>query len=145
MMLLRKKLSRGKAMAKKIRLCLLMFILCGMSSSALANDGNNLLENCKAAVYFINEGQFEKDGDQIKAGLCMGIVEGVGSTMVLFASGEDALDHKYRVCFPEHGINTPQAVSVVVNYLVNHPKDLHHMDVMLVMAAFLDAYPCVYT
>ncbi len=140
----KKAVVKVNAMAKKIRLCILRFILCGMSSSALANDGNKLLENCKAAVYLINERQFEKDGDQIKAGLCMGIVEGVGSTMVLLASGEDALDHKYRVCFPERGINTPQAVSVVVNYLVAHPKDLHHIDVMLVMAAFLDAYPCVY-
>ena len=131
-------------MAKKIRLCLLMFILCGMSSSALANDGNNLLENCKAAVYFINEGQFEKDGDQIKAGLCMGIVEGVGSTMVLLASGEDALDHQYRVCFPEYGITNRQAVRVVVNFLVNHPKDLHKNEVALLMAAFWDAYPCKY-
>jgi hypothetical protein len=47
-MLLRKKLSKGKAMAKKIILCLVLSILCGMSSSALADDGYKLLENCKA-------------------------------------------------------------------------------------------------
>ena len=78
----------------------------------------------------------------MRAGFCIGIVEGVGSTTALLVSGDDSIDHTYRVCFPEDGITTPQAVRVVVNYLVNHPKELHHMDVMLVMAAFLDAYPC---
>jgi len=126
---------------KKKSLCLVVVILCGMTSGVAA-DGNDLLKSCKAAEYFLNEGKFRKDGDQIAVGFCMGIVEGVGSTMALLVSGEDALDHTYSVCFPEYGINTPQAVRVVVNYLVNHPKDLHHMDVMLVMAAFLDAYPC---
>ena len=128
---------------KKILLCFLVVILCGMSSSALA-DGNELLKQCKAAEHYMNEGQFKKDEDQIKVVFCMGIVEGVGSTMALLSSREDALDHKYRVCFPEYGITNRQAVRVVVNYLVNHPKDLHKNEVALLMAAFWDAYPCKY-
>jgi hypothetical protein len=114
-----------------------------MSSSALA-DGNKLLKQCKAAERYMNEGQFKKDEDQIKVVFCMGIVEGVGSTMALLSSREDALDHKYRVCFPESGITNRQAVRVVVNFLVNHPKDLHKNEVALLMAAFWDAYPCKY-
>ena len=127
---------------KKILLCLVVVIPCGMSSIALA-DGNKLLEYCKAAEYYLNEGQFNKDGDQIKVGFCMGIVEGVGSTMDIL-SKDEALNNMYRVCFPEYGISNRQAVRVVVNYLSNHPKDMHHSDVMLVMVAFLDAYPCEY-
>jgi hypothetical protein len=128
---------------KKILLCFLVVILCGMSSSALA-DGNELLKQCKAAEHYMNEGQFKKDEDQIKVVFCMGIVEGVGSTMALLSSREDALDHKYRVCFPEYGITNRQAVRVVVDFLVNHPKDLHKNEVALLMAAFWDAYPCKY-
>ena len=128
---------------KKILLCFLVVILCGMSSSALA-DGNELLKQCKAAEHYMNEGQFKKDEDQIKVVFCMGIVEGVGSTMALLSSREDALDRKYRVCFPEYGITNRQAVRVVVNFLVTHPKDLHKNDVALLMAAFWDAYPCKY-
>ena len=128
---------------KKILLCFLVVIFCGMSSSALA-DGNELLKQCKAAEHYMNEGQFKKDEDQIKVVFCMGIVEGVGSTMALLSSREDALDHKYRVCFPEYGITNRQAVRVVVNFLVNHPKDLHKNEVALLMAAFWDAYPCKY-
>jgi hypothetical protein len=128
---------------KRILLCFLVLIFCGMSSSALA-DGNELLKQCKAAEHYMNGGQFKKDGDQIKVVFCMGIVEGVGSTMALLSNREDALDHKFRVCFPEYGITNRQAVRVVVNYLVNHPKDLHKNEVALLMAAFWDAYPCKY-
>ena len=81
---------------------------------------------------------------KLKLFFCMGIVEGVGSTMALLSSREDALDHKYRVCFPEYGITNRQAVRVVVDFLVNHPKDLHKNEVALLMAAFWDAYTCKY-
>jgi len=127
---------------KIIVLSLVAVILCGMSSSASA-DGKKLLEYCRAADYYLNEGEFNKEGDHIKAGFCMGIVEGVGSTMDIL-SKDEALSNVYRVCFPEDGITGHQAVRVVVKYLLNHPQDMHHSEVMLVMVAFLDAYPCEY-
>ena len=126
---------------KKILLCLLLVTLCLMSSSALA-DGNKLLKKCKAEEYILNEGQYNEIEDVLTSDFCLGIVQGVKNTMQALCSAEAGIGHKYRVCFPEGGITNGQAVRIVVKYLEEHPEDLHEHEVVLLMRAYYDAYPC---
>ena len=47
-----------------------------------------------------------------------------------------------KACFPEKGIDNGQATRVVVKYLKNNPALLHEDEVLLIILAFLEAYPC---
>ena len=49
---------------------------------------------------------------------------------------------KPLLCFPAEGIEVEQAQLVVVKWLREHPKDLHHSTRILVISALTQAFPC---
>lgn len=95
-------------------------------------SGNDLLREC---------GEFEKytngvqEPDLFLLGSCLGMVEGVRTTMYF-------LDSNDVVCFPEGGITNGQAASIVLAFLRDNPAHLHLNKVVLTMFAFRNAYAC---
>lgn len=101
----------------------------------LSADGNALLSSCRAALHASDNPREDLPTDLSDLYYCIGIVTGVGQTLVLVKS-------EYKTCFPEHGIANGQAARIVVKYLENHPQHLHLPAGALTFVAFEAAYPC---
>jgi hypothetical protein len=107
------------------------------SGTAMAGDGNQLLEFCKATLRTI-DGE-DKSNPTFGTGYCMGVV---GTTMdVLYGIGKE-LPVNYRACPPAGGISYGQGIRIVTKYLEDNPKSLHYESSVLTMAALRNAYPC---
>jgi len=102
---------------------------------AMAGDGNELLRACKEVV---RDSDGERDTSGISIGYCLGLVNGVMSTMVTM---NEYLLSKEKTCFPE-GLINDQGARIVAKYLQEHPASLHRDGAFLAMAAFQNAYPC---
>ncbi|EJN22046.1 hypothetical protein PMI36_03329 [Pseudomonas sp. GM79] len=104
-------------------------------SQAMAGDGNQLLRACKEAVR-------DADGERVNSGVdigyCLGLVNGVMSTMVTM---NEYLLPKEKTCFPA-GLMNQQGARIVAKYLQEHPASLHRDGAFLAMAAFQNAYSC---
>lgn len=120
---------------KLLRCCSMLSALVFVPLPALA-DGNKLLENCKAAVTFMESKQLK---DEFKIGVCFGMIQGVRNTMINL---NNAVRMEYQLCWPENGISNGQAARIVVKYLEENPADLHKDEVLLAMGAFVNAYRC---
>jgi hypothetical protein len=113
--------------------------LAGMlvSGAALA-DGNKLLEVCQQAVRAMDKVPTPSI-DLLGVGRCIGMVEGVRNTMVIFKS---ALPDNLKVCFPKQGINNGQATRILEKFLHDNPAMLDQDETFLTIMAFKQAYPC---
>jgi hypothetical protein len=113
--------------------------LAGMlvSGAALA-DGNKLLEVCQQAVRAMDKVPTPSI-DLLGVGRCIGMVEGVRNTMVIFKS---ALPDNLKVCFPKQGINNGQATRILEKFLHDNPAMLDQDETFLTIVAFKQAYPC---
>jgi|SRR5208282_4142756 hypothetical protein len=80
-------------------------------------DGNELAMSCRAEVQGFD------------AGYCLGVVEGVMSTM--------------RACKQDRSVITlGEAADAVEKYLSSHPDKLNEREVVLARKALSKAYPC---
>lgn len=104
------------------------------SNKAMA-DGSELLTQCQHAI---KAAEMEKVYDPFQAGMCMGMVQGVQST-VYFLS--DDLTNESKFCIPEKA-KIGQLVRVVVKYLKENPKFLNEGETGLIWLALRGAYPC---
>jgi hypothetical protein len=107
------------------------------SGSAMAVDGNQLLGWCKGALR-TTDGT-DKGTPTFGTGYCMATVSSVMD--IVYGIG-DELPPKYRACPPSGGISYAQGIRIVVKYLEDNPKTLHHEGTVLTMAALRAAYPC---
>lgn len=88
-------------------------------------DGNELLRWCS-----------DDEGREMEA-WCSGYIWGVTQTLQSWRVTEVG-----RSCdFPEE-MASGQAVRIVVTYLEKHPEELHEHELLLVMRAMSDAFPC---
>ncbi len=114
-------------------------VVCGFAGEALAYDGNGLLEDCQIAMKVLGGNPIM--GDQFKAGaasgMCLGLVQGVVGMGYLW---QDTGAHYY--CLPEEEFSTKQAVRVILKYLEDNPAELHRRALVLLVRAFMDAFPC---
>jgi hypothetical protein len=101
--------------------------------------GNNMLRHCSMVEQAMS-GQLggvpagiSEAHDQ---GTCFGIVLGV-----MFLANAATRNTADSACISAM-ITNAQAVRVVVRYLRNHPERLHEPLADLVLAAFVDAWPC---
>lgn len=118
---------------------LLTILLVGslLQLPSLANaDGNELLVQCQDVERLLDSNTLEKP---FAVGVCLGLLRGVWSTMVILNTG---LDQGFRTCQPKTGIKGGQAARIVVRYLREHPEQLHEDAVFLSILAFQAAYPC---
>lgn len=113
--------------------------LAGMlaSGGAMA-DGNKLLEQCQQAVRAMDNIPTPSI-DLLGVGRCLGMVEGVRNTMVIFKS---VLPDNMKVCFPKQGIDNGQATRILEKFLHDNPAMLDQNDTFLTIVAFKQAYPC---
>ncbi len=100
------------------------------------NNGNELLSNCKAVVNAIDRTSQKID----LAGTyeCDGLIRGMIDLNWYYSSrlGDDAF-----YCMPS-GFTVGQGAIIIVKYLNKHPELLNQPDTLLIIKAFMDAYPC---
>jgi hypothetical protein len=115
--------------------------LAGMiaSGSALASDGNKLLDRCQQAIRGLDEVSHPSDS-AVAGGHCLGLVEGVMDLMEYYRNNDVPDD--YKACFPKSGLSTAQAARIVEKYLKDSPAILHENGTLLVVQALHKAFPC---
>ena len=107
---------------------------CDAAAQITLFTGDTLLGRCEELLG--TQGQV---ADRADGRYCLGLVKGVSWTLEsLRARGERS---DLTVCIPPMA-PTLQHVRVVVEYLNEHPSDLHLSDVALVERALRQAYPC---
>jgi len=102
-------------------------------------DGNELLQNCQEAEYFIDNGQYRDQSSWAEGNYCVGVVTGVLFTYQYLNSGIS--DPLVKLCAPEKMI-VKQAIRIVLKYLRAKPEMLHNDPPVLIMLALLEAFPC---
>jgi hypothetical protein len=108
-----------------MRILICALVALGWAGAALADDGNKLLEICKAS-----------EGSQSRV-KCLGYVTGVHDAIAVFKSTGAV---KISPCVPA-GATPSQMADVVVKYLTENPKDRDYSAAGVVMAALINAWP----
>jgi hypothetical protein len=108
-----------------------------LNSSASYADGNTLLQRCSVVEKFTDG---KTTDDELGAGVCLGLVKGINLTLTFIReiSGNEAA---INTCIPE-SVNNGQAVRVVLAYLRANPATLHLDEVVLIILALQEAFPC---
>ena len=136
---------------------LILAVAVGSASVALAqgptpnvNDGTALQRECETALRAADrrtDGSAdataeEADQDEMERGYhmgqCLGLVSGVWHTHMLMV---DEFAGDIAFC-PSRTISTGQMARLVSRYLQVHPAELGEWDTVLILRAFMDAYPC---
>ncbi len=99
-------------------------IACAQNAAKGYTDGNDLRDECGAAI----AGQFG-----YQAGHCLGLIEGYLQV--------SPIPNLPTHCVPA-GVTYEQTAKVVVKYLDQHPEKLHLAAVLLISQATHDAFPC---
>lgn len=125
------------------KLSLLVAFAFFLTRSPAWADGNSLLQSCQMAERSL-DGE-KTNTDDFQQGFCMGLIHGVGSTMiaydrVLIVPGVLSLEGP-KTCWPE-GLSNAQATRIVVKYLKDNPSQLYFDDFVLVMMALRNAFEC---
>jgi len=125
-------------MLRLIILICAIFLASSANAQIAFNTGNDLLRYCQSADAAL-AGRDVTSGDTQQAlgeGFCMGIIGGVR-----FVVTSSIMDPKYRLCIPTN-VSNGQALSVVVNYMRNHPDQLNHTFSFVVLSALVDTWEC---
>src|SRR6516164_9583870 len=124
----------------RIAIVVLYVMFLGSSANAQVafDTGNDLLRYCQSAdAALAGRGATSADTQEaLGEGFCMGIIGGVR-----FVVTSSIMDPKYRLCIPKN-VSNGQAVSVVVNYMRDHPDQLDHTFSFVVLSALVDAWEC---
>lgn len=117
------------------------------------NDGQALQRECATALRMAEteppvDGETPTDGDESSAvdpveqgydiGQCLGLVSAVWHTHMMMV---DEFDGRAAFC-PSVTISSGEMARIVDLYLQAHPAELTDWDTVLVLRAFIDAYPC---
>jgi hypothetical protein len=109
-----------------------IFLLIGASAKAeeLRNDGHALLQDCTEAL------KEDQNKDSLKVMWCYGYLKGIGDMRALNTMVSVPPD-----CTPQK-VTIGQMTRIVVEYLQDHPKELHYLSASLVVKAITEAFPC---
>ena len=121
-----------------IRLALLAALFVGVTSTAHATTGLEMLKLCNQAVKMMDgpKGKFDPIM-MAEANYCIGAVE---ATMAMLALHKDLMTPERAVCVPR--ISLSQASRLAVKFMENRPDILHMSSGALLYLAFRDSYPC---
>lgn len=128
----------------------LMFFPIGMATSTVApplqiekqvelQSGTDFLRQC-APVVRISDG--DKDvsvEDSLKGLVCSGYMQGFVDAYRLTDKLQGG---KTLICLPEQGIETEQAVRIIVKWLRDHPDQLHQTARVSAFVALAQAFSC---
>ena len=102
-------------------------------------DGNKLLDNCQDAItYWESKNSLSVNFSSVN--FCIGYISGANDLHKTFVSSVGCFDPPLY-CKPS-SYTVEQLVRTVVNFLKNHPEDLHFQGSVLTMAALKEALPC---
>ena len=111
------------------------------------NDGQALQRECQTALDVADNGlsangasgaQTDDLGRGSDMGQCLGLVSGVWHTHMVMV---DELGSPEAFCATE-SIPSGQMARLVDSYLDEHPADLQLWDTVVILRAFVDAFPC---
>ena len=111
------------------------------------NDGQALQQECRSVINAADNGPGIDSGsgagpDDLERGSdmgqCLGLVSGVWHTHMIMVH---ELGSPEAFC-PTESITAGQMARIVDAYLAEHPADLQLLDTVLILRAFVDAYPC---
>jgi hypothetical protein len=104
---------------------LALIILMALSLPVAAeynHDGNSLLRLCT---------------DDGTSSICVGYAAGVRDTHISLLNKDD-----YLFCMEFGTVPNGQLTKIIVKYLNDHPEKLHLPDRILVLEAYIEAFPC---
>ena len=106
------------------------------------NDGHALARECGAAINQADGGPVDPDSDEMERGSdmgqCLGLVTGVWHTHMIMV---DDFGGREAFCATEV-VSAGTMARIVDAYLQEHPEELPLWDTVLIMRAFVDAFPC---
>ncbi|MDO6825611.1 Rap1a/Tai family immunity protein [Marinobacter sp. 1_MG-2023] len=106
-----------------------------VKANSIQNNGNSLLKECGAFLHLLDKGAGNKD--PYGAGICVGYVQGATD----FNFVQAATKGEGNFCIPQE-VAFGQKVRVLVKYLRDNPATLHEPQVLLVIKAFRESFPC---
>ena len=133
--------------ARAIAAGVALLSLAGVSAAAQrpipdVNDGNALARECGAAISQADGGPVDPDRDEMERGSdmgqCLGLVTGVWHTHMIMV---DDFGGREAFCATET-ISAGRMARIVDAYLREHPAELTMWDTVLILRAFVDAFPC---
>lgn len=133
--------------ARTIAAGVALLSLAGVSAAAQrpipdVNDGNALARECGAAISQADGGPVDPDRDEMERGSdmgqCLGLVTGVWHTHMIMV---DDFGGREAFCATET-ISAGRMARIVDAYLREHPAELTMWDTVLILRAFVDAFPC---
>jgi hypothetical protein len=123
----------------------LLLVLLSLSLVGNADEdvisGSKLLRNCNSYLMLVDGSSNSKI--ILGAGICLGTVRGIidaGTVFDTFADQEGKPSANV-FCVPE-SVSTDQGIKTVINYLEEHPEDLHQRGTALTVLALKQAFPC---
>lgn len=106
------------------------------------NDGNALARECGAAISQADGGPVDPDRDEMERGSdmgqCLGLVTGVWHTHMIMV---DDFGGREAFCATET-ISAGRMARIVDAYLEENPAELTMWDTVLILRAFVNAFPC---
>ena len=106
------------------------------------NDGNALARECGAAINQADGGPVDPEREEMERGSdmgqCLGLVTGVWHTHMIMV---DDFGGREAFCATEQ-VSAGRMARIVDAYLQTHPAELDSWDTVLIMRAFVDAFPC---
>lgn len=127
-----------------ITICCMLFVQSSVQAYAAdeKKDGNRFLSLCAPFVDGLDsQASTHRNHEAIAEGYCIGYFNGLQSLNRIM---QFMPDNRSLFCIPkENGIPIPQLARIVVKYLRDNPSHLHNDDILLVIAALQEAFPCV--
>lgn len=106
------------------------------------NDGNALARECGAAISQADGGPVDPERDEMERGSdmgqCLGLVTGVWHTHMIMV---DDFGGREAFCATET-ISAGRMARIVDAYLEENPAELTMWDTVLILRAFVNAFPC---
>ena len=103
--------------------------------STFSHTGGEFLENCSDAA----KGKAENRQDMANALWCMWYMSSVSH----INQKHTAIDSdKPLYCLPDNAVDPMQKLKTAINYMSAHPDQLHQNADLLILKAFLEAFPC---
>ena len=104
-------------------------------------DGRMLQSLCSDYQQATLKGKLHEDSN-LPFLRCFHYMQGVVESSVFYERMMHTVSGNHMFCFPKRTISTTQAILVTNEYIKRHPEKLDSRGVVLVMAAFLEAYSC---
>lgn len=122
------EVKKMRNLLKTILISLSLFYGCAYA------DSNKLMDQCVEAENFMDRKSVGRS-NSLEIGYCFGFLQGVRNMLQIF-------DKEMKVCWPKNGIENGQAVRIVLKYMRENPNKLHEDQLLTVILAFREAYPC---